>query len=56
MDIPIINSEEKEKAVELLKKAKKYEEKVTLHKVRINEKTIVCCKNKNRLEDYKKLK
>lgn len=48
--------DENSKAKKALEKMKNYEKKTKLHTLRINEKTIVCCKNEDRLEDYKKLK
>lgn len=47
---------ERTRAEKNLEKMKNYEKKTKLHTLRLNEKTIVCCKNEDRLEDYKKLK
>lgn len=48
--------EEKSKADNALRKMKEYEKTIKMHYLRINEKTVVYCKNEDRLEDYKKLK
>ena len=50
------NKEEKEKAEYVLEKFKKIENKTKMHYLRIDDKTVVYCKNEDRLEDYKKLK
>lgn len=39
-----------------LEKMKKYEQSIKLHEARIDDKTIVYCKNEDRIEQYKKLK
>ena len=44
------------KAQKALEKMKKYEKSIKLHEVRIDDKTIVYCKNEDRIEQYKKLK
>lgn len=38
----------------MLERLKAMEAETTFHQVRINDKTIVNCKNKERLDDYKK--
>ena len=43
-------------AQKALEKMKKYEQSIKLHEARIDEKTIVYCKNEDRIEQYKKLK
>lgn len=48
--------EDKSVAKDLLEKMKKYEQTVKMHEVRIDDKTVVYCKNKDRIEEYKKLK
>ena len=48
--------EEKDKAEKVLDKFKKYEQSIKLHEARIDDKTIVYCKNEDRIEQYKKLK
>jgi hypothetical protein len=48
--------EDKSVAKDLLEKMKKYEQTVKMHEVRIDDKTIVYCKNEDRIEQYKKLK
>lgn len=49
-------SEEKYRAEKVLEELKRYENTIKMHEVRINDKTIVYCKNKDRIEQYKKLK
>lgn len=44
------------KAQKALEKMKKYEQSIKLHEARIDDKTIVYCKNEDRIEQYKKLK
>ena len=44
------------KAKKALEKMKKYEQSIKLHEARIDDKTIVYCKNEDRIEQYKKLK
>jgi hypothetical protein len=44
------------KAKKNLEKMKKYEQSIKLHEARIDDKTIVYCKNEDRIEKYKKLK
>lgn len=39
-------------AQELLDKMKKTESKTKLHRFVLNDKTVVCCKNKDRINDY----
>lgn len=48
------NVANKEKAVIALEKVKVYEKKTKLFRLQVNKNTIVCCKNEERLEDYKK--
>lgn len=44
------------RAKKTLEKMKEYEKKTKLHRLQIDDKTVVYCKNEDRLEDYKKLK
>lgn len=44
------------RAEKALEKMKKYEKSIKLHSARINSRTIVYCKNEDRIEQYKKLK
>lgn len=44
------------KAQKVLEKMKKYEQSIKLHEARIDDKTIVYCKNEDRIEQYKRLK
>ena len=44
------------KAQKNLEKMKKYEQSIKLYEARIDDKTIVYCKNEDRIEQYKKLK
>lgn len=44
------------RAKKALEKMKNYEAKTKMFTARINDKTIVCCKNEDRIEQYKKLK
>lgn len=48
------NVANREKAIIALEKVKAYEKKTTLFRLQVNKNTIVCCKNEDRLEDYKK--
>ena len=48
--------EDKSVAKDLLDKMKIYEQSIKLHEARIDDKTIVYCKNEDRIEQYKKLK
>ena len=48
--------DEIDKAKKALEKMKKYEQSIKLHEARIDDKTIVYCKNEDRIEQYKKLK
>ena len=44
------------RAKKALEKMKNYEAKTKMFTARINDKTIVCCKNEDRIEQYKKLR
>lgn len=55
-DIIIDEVQEKSKAQETLEKMKEYEKSITMHRLQLNDRTVVYCKNKDRIEQYKKLK
>lgn len=50
------NVANREKALIALEKMKKYEKSIKLHEVKIDSRTMVYCKNEDRIEQYKKLK
>lgn len=49
-------NDERTRAEKTLEKMKKYEKSIKLHEARIDSRTIVYCKNEDRIEQYKKLK
>ena len=56
VDVIINEADEKTRAEKALEKMKKYEKTITMHRLQLNDRTVVYCKNEDRLEDYKKLK
>ena len=56
MNETINQIDEKTRAENALEKMKKYEQSIKLHEARIDDKTVVYCKNEDRIEQYKKLK
>lgn len=56
MNETINQIDEVTRAEKALENMKKYEKSIKLHRARINSRTIVYCKNEDRIEQYKKLK
>lgn len=47
-------AEQRERAKHLLQKYKEVEKKTKLYSIRLNKNTVVCCKNEDQLEKYKR--
>jgi hypothetical protein len=56
VDVIIDEVNEKSNALKALEKMKKYEKTITMHRLQLNDRTVVYCKNEDRIEQYKKLK
>lgn len=56
VDVIIDEVNEKNNAQKALEKMKKYEKSITMHRLQLNDRTVVYCKNEDRIEQYKKLK
>lgn len=55
-DLIIDEIKEKQRAKKNLERMKEYEKTITMHRLQLNDRTVVYCKNEDRIEQYKKLK
>lgn len=55
-DLIIDEIKEKQRAKINLERMKEYEKTITMHRFQLNDRTVVYCKNEDRIEQYKKLK
>ena len=55
-DLIIDEIREKQRAKSNLERMKEYEKTITMHRLQLNDRTVVYCKNEEKLEQYKKLK